>query len=115
MSLAAPLRGLSGSDDTSPLQRGGCLNPKAVCGEAASTGFWISCRQVENGAEKPEWVEPRAAAVSDEIMAAAMEEMQTKLFKLDVDNARLRVELVGAMLLPVSLCAGKQSTKVPPP
>lgn len=41
----------------------------------------------------PGWNESANAANND-LMAAALEDMQVKMSKLDLDNARLRVDLV---------------------
>lgn len=52
-----------------------------------------SCRQTAPLGEGPGWDDSRAAASSD-LMAAALDEMQVKMSKLELDNARLRVDLV---------------------
>ena len=44
------------------------------------------------------WVDPDTAS-SDAVLASALDEMQFKLSATDLDNARLRVELVRVMSL----------------
>lgn len=55
----------------------------------------LQCRRLAaTGAEpKAGWVDSDAAS-ADQIMASAMDEMQVKCTKLDLQNARLRLELV---------------------
>ena len=56
------------------------------------------CRLIANGGEpKAAWVNSDATP-ADQILASAMDEMQVKCSQLDVQNARLQVDLVSAQI-----------------
>ena len=61
---------------------------------------WPSwCRQGSAPGEgQPPWADSGTASSTD-LMAAALDEMQVKMSKLELDNARLRVDLVSFSLL----------------